>query len=107
MGRNRLRMTLCQSRMVRECAFGRLKARFGCLSIAIDINWNELPYVIYACFVLHNFCKVKKENIRENKVSTSIAFDKHFQPSLNTKQFHNRQQRGRGKKSQEGPNSVF
>lgn len=70
-------MTLCQSRMVIECAFGRLKAGFDCLKRAMDINLNELPYVIYACFVIHNFCEVKKENIGEDKVSASIAFDKH------------------------------
>ena len=33
-----------------ECAFGRLKARFRCLKRAMDINLDELPYVIYACF---------------------------------------------------------
>ena len=43
-------MTLCQSRMEIECACGRLKARFGCLKRAMDINLDELPYVIYALF---------------------------------------------------------
>ena len=43
-------MTLCQSRMVIECAFGRLKARFSALKRHMDINLNELPYVVY------NFC---------------------------------------------------
>ena len=77
-------ITLCQSRMVIECAFGRLKARFGCLKRAMDINLDELSYVNYASFVLHNFCEVKNEKIGENKVVASIAFDKHFQPPLNT-----------------------
>ena len=80
-------MTLCQSRMVIECAFGRLKARFGYLKRAMDINLDELPYVIYACFVLHIFCEVEKEKIGVNKVVASIAFDKHFQPPLNTNNF--------------------
>ena len=80
-------MTLCQSRMVIECTFGRLKERFGCLKRVMDINLDELPYVIYACFVVHNFCEVKKEIIGENKVSASIAFDKHFQPPLDTNNF--------------------
>ena len=80
-------MTRCQSRMVIECAFGRLKARFGCLKRAMDINLNDLPYVIYACFVLHNFCEMRKEKIGENRVLASIAFDKHFQPLSNTNNF--------------------
>ncbi|XP_046846732.1 putative nuclease HARBI1 [Xenia sp. Carnegie-2017] len=80
-------MTLCQSRKVIECAFGRLKARFGCLKRAMDINLNDLPYVIYACFVLHNFCEMRKEKIGENRVLASIAFDKHFQPLSNTNNF--------------------
>ncbi|XP_046862570.1 protein ALP1-like [Xenia sp. Carnegie-2017] len=36
-------MTLCQSRMVIECAFGRLKARFAALKRPMDINLDELP----------------------------------------------------------------
>ena len=48
-------LTLCQSRMVIECSFGRLKARFGALRRAMDININDVASVIYACFVLHNF----------------------------------------------------
>lgn len=52
-------LSLCTARMVIECAFGRLKARFGALRRAMDINLQELPYVIYACFVLHNFCVIQ------------------------------------------------
>ena len=94
-------MTLCQSRMVIECAFGRLKARFCCLKRAMDINLDEPPYVIYVCFVLHNFCEVKKEKIGENKVVASITFDKHFQSPLNTNNFITDSRR---KKSQESSN---
>ena len=56
---------LCSARNVIECAFGRLKARFRCLKRAMDINLDELPYVIYACFVLHNFCEIHNESISE------------------------------------------
>lgn len=52
---------LCSARNVIECAFGRLKARFRCLKRAMDINLDELPYIIYACFVLHNFCEIHNE----------------------------------------------
>ena len=47
---------LCSARNVIECAFGRLKARFAALKRVMDINMDDLTYVIYACFVLHNFC---------------------------------------------------
>ena len=36
--------------MVTECAFERLKGRFGCLQREMDINIEDLPYVIHACF---------------------------------------------------------
>ena len=71
---------LCQARMVIECSFGRLKARFGALRRPMDINIAELPFVIYACFVLHNFCEEKKEKINEQKVSAAIQYDREFQP---------------------------
>ena len=33
-------MRLCQARMVIECAFGRLKVRFGALKRSMDINFR-------------------------------------------------------------------
>ena len=71
---------LCQARMVIECSFGRLKARFGALRRPMDSNSAELPFVIYACFVLCNFCEEKKETISEQKVSAAIQYDREFQP---------------------------
>ena len=90
--------------MVIEYAFGRLKARFGCFQRAM--NSDELPYVIYACFVLHNFCEVKKEKIGENKVVASIAFDKHFQPPLNTNNSITDSNEAEGKRVRRVP-SIF
>lgn len=40
-----------------ECAFGRLKARWRILMRPMDIPVKDLPNVIFACFVLHNFCE--------------------------------------------------
>ena len=73
-------MTLCQSCMVIECSFGRLKARFGALRRSMDINLKGLPYVIYACFVLHNFCESNNERMNEEHVRTAMDYDKQFQP---------------------------
>ncbi|XP_068757489.1 putative nuclease HARBI1 [Montipora capricornis] len=58
---------------------GRLKARFGALRRAMDININDVASVIYACFVLHNFCELHNETVGEDKVSSAIDYDKHFQ----------------------------
>ena len=71
---------LSSARIVVECAFGRLKARFGCLRRDMDINVKELPYVINACFVLHNFCEIRKEFLNEKKVEEGLNFEKDFQP---------------------------
>ena len=49
---------LSSSRMVIECAFGRLKGRWGALRRAMDISLDDLPNVIFACFVLHNYCEI-------------------------------------------------
>lgn len=73
-------LELCQARMVIECAFGRLKARFSILKRALDINIEELPFVVYACFVLHNFCEVNNESIGEELVAAAVNYDKEFQP---------------------------
>ena len=41
-------------RMVIECAFGQLKAIFGCLRREKAINLKDFPAVISSCFLLHN-----------------------------------------------------
>ena len=58
--------------MVIECSFGRLKARFDALKRAMDINLDDLTHVIYACFVLHNFCELNNEKIGEDKVTAAV-----------------------------------
>ena len=77
-------LSICRARMVIECAFGRLKARFGALRRAMDININDLPFVIYACFVLHNYCEATKETMDENRVNEAIQHDKDNQPDTQT-----------------------
>ena len=75
-------LKLCKARMVIECAFGLLKARFGMLRRAMDINLDELPNAIYACFVLHNYCEVNGESVADDKVRAAIDYDRRFQPSI-------------------------
>jgi len=68
------------ARFVIECAFGRLKARFGILRRPMDINLNDLPSVIYSCFALHNFCEVNSNSMNEDIVQNVICYDRYFQP---------------------------
>ena len=71
---------LSSARMVIEWAFSCLKARFGCLNRNMDFNLKDLPNVIYACFVLHNFCKIHKELIYQSDVSNALKNDVQSQP---------------------------
>ena len=73
-------LSLCRARMVIECSFGRLKGRFGALRRPMDINLEEVPCVIYACFVLHNYCECNNENVSDDKVASAVAHDKDVQP---------------------------
>ena len=43
-----------------ECAFGRLKARWSFLTKKVDLSLESVRTVIYACFVLHNYCELNK-----------------------------------------------
>ena len=54
-------------------------SRFGFLKRAIYLNINDIASVIYACFVLHNFCELQNETIGEDKVSLSIDYDRYIQ----------------------------
>ena len=55
---------LSSARMVIECTFGRLKARFSCLRREMDINLKELVAVIHSSFILHStFVKLDKRQL--------------------------------------------
>ena len=71
---------LSSARMVIECAFGRLKGRFGALRREMDINIAYLHYIIYACFVLHNFCEMQNERFNDEKVTNVIEQERNNQP---------------------------
>lgn len=52
-----------------ESAFGRLKARWRILQRPLDQKLDDVPNIIYSCFVLHNFCE------RNNKSSGDVLGD--------------------------------
>nr|XP_055041086.1 putative nuclease HARBI1 [Misgurnus anguillicaudatus] len=73
-------VSLSKARTVIECAFGRLKTRFAALMGAMDINLRDLPFVIYACFVLHNYCETLQEPVDELCVNAARQYERDFQP---------------------------
>ena len=64
-----------------ECAFGRLKARWQILNKRIDMQLTSVPEIVYACFVLHNFCEIQGVNIDDEVVQQQIAHDMATQPN--------------------------
>ena len=53
----------------------------------MDINLEELRYVTYACFVLHNYCEVNNDKIGDDKVLEAVQYDKYFQPSQSSNNY--------------------
>ena len=47
----------------------------------MDIDINVLPQVIMACFVLHNYCEMKKEKLPEQNISSPLNYEKRAQAS--------------------------
>ena len=69
---------LSSARMTIEYSFVHLKARFACFNR--NINLKDLPNVIYACFVLHNFCEIQKKLIHQNDPNNALKNDARLQP---------------------------
>eukprot|EP00794_Sanderia_malayensis_P019639 gene19639-21583_t len=71
---------LSSARMVVECAFGRLKARFGILRKPIDMHMQNMPLLVFCCFILHNFCEMEGEPIGNlGGTATAINYAVEFQ----------------------------
>lgn len=51
-----------------ECTFGRLKARWSILTRKLDLKLESIPVVVYACFILHNFCEKNDVQLDESLV---------------------------------------
>lgn len=62
-----------------ECAYGRLKARWGILKKNIDFKLETVPYIILTCFGLHNFCERNKTGIDEVVFQNQQVFQKSTQ----------------------------
>ena len=75
--------------MIIECAFGRLKGRFEALRRPMDINLDDVPCVIHACFILHNICELKNKKLHEETVQNSINIEKDSQPLCQHRKFTN------------------
>ena len=58
---------LSSARMVIEHSFGRLKERVW-LRREMDMNIEDFPLVIYACFLLFKFCQLHKDTVHQNLV---------------------------------------
>ncbi|XP_035848902.1 putative nuclease HARBI1 isoform X2 [Sander lucioperca] len=76
----RFSRTLCGAHTAIRTALGRLKARFGALRRAMDINMDALPFVIHACFVLHNYCEASGEAVSERSLDAALRHERDAQP---------------------------
>ena len=87
---------LSSARMVIECEFGRLKARFGCLRREMDINLKGLPAVVHLCFILRNFYEIRQEVVNQNDVLVARNYDVEFQSETDTGyEIHNNEAGGK------------
>ena len=62
-----------------ECAYGRLKARWGILTKRIDFKLETIPTIIMSCFALHNFCERNKKCVDEELLQRQQTFQRNVQ----------------------------
>ena len=46
----------------------------------MDLNLYDLPLVIIACFVLHNFCELNNKAVGQPNVDAAVRYERDFQP---------------------------
>ncbi len=80
---------LSSARMVVECGFGRLKARFGILRKPIDLSMNNIPHTILSCFILHNFCEMEGELVNDTLERASQNYNAQFPQSAYHQRYNN------------------
>ena len=92
---------LPSAQMVVECAFGRLKSRFGILRKSIDLELPNAIHAIQACFFLHNFCEANREKPFDRQTTGNTTHDEEIRnPATHPVQEIHNNERG-GKKSEE------
>lgn len=64
---------LSRARIVAECAFGRLKARWRRVLKRNDMNLQHVPTVITACCILHNLCEIHGESFNDAWLSANTT----------------------------------
>eukprot|EP00794_Sanderia_malayensis_P013495 gene13495-14894_t len=89
---------LCSARVAIECAFGRLKARFGILKREMDISFPDLQHVIHSCFILNNYCEMQKESVWEEAVQRARTNNDLDQPRIDRHRGNNSAEEGRAKR---------
>ena len=62
-----------------KCAFGHLKARWRMLNRPLDIKLEDVPDMIYSCFVLHNFCERNCVDISQEQLQQIMMEEKQNQ----------------------------
>ena len=71
--------TLRSARNKIECAFGRLKARWRISNRVADVDLNLVTTLVYACFVLHNFCEINNCDLNNEVVNKQIGDERQTQ----------------------------
>ena len=66
----RLNYQLSRARMVVECAFGRLKGRWRSLLKRNDTSIQFTNLYVAACCVLHNICKIHRDEFKNDWMIT-------------------------------------
>ncbi|XP_015276416.1 PREDICTED: putative nuclease HARBI1 [Gekko japonicus] len=61
----------CRARNAVERAFGRLKARWHCLSLKLPIQEENVVPIICACTILHNICEDRGHELTTPLVDTA------------------------------------
>ena len=72
---------LRESRNPIECAYGRLKVRWGILNKKMDFKLESIPTIIFTCFALHNFCERNKKDVNEDFFQSQQVFQRNIQNS--------------------------
>lgn len=70
-------------RVVVECAFGRLQARFRCLMKRLDMDHRNVPHVVAACCTLHNIIEERGDPFNARWLGGNAFFDQPQQEIVN------------------------